>query len=297
MSMAPSSSTSILVMPGLAFSSSSSRFCVFWCSCSRRRLCATSFFCCKPCRMVICNSFGWQGLSRKRYTSPSLMARTADSRSAWPERIMRMVLGHFLRTSERNWLPVMPGMRSSDTTTSMSLPARIIRPCCAESAVKISNCWRSRLRTSADVRFGSSSTRSSLLFSMTDTLKLFQDFDRNTNGFDHADTARDGLETLQHSGAHLGAARHQANAARAHHVGVDRHADLQLAQRHAAAHDQAGVIADGLDHGLRDGRGQAGRGLVHELRRLLGRAALGNVAIETHRGPEDGGAYLLRLPR
>ena len=51
-----------------------------------------------------------------------------------------MVLGHFLRTSERNWLPVIPGMRSSETTTSMSLPARIIRPCCAESAVKISNC-------------------------------------------------------------------------------------------------------------------------------------------------------------
>ena len=39
-----------------------------------------------------------------------------------------MVLGHCLRTSERNWLPVMPGMRSSDTTTSMSLPARIMRP-------------------------------------------------------------------------------------------------------------------------------------------------------------------------
>ena len=65
----------------------------------------------------------------------------------------------------------MPGMRSSDTTTSMSLPARIMRPFCAESAVKISNCERSRLRTSADVRFGSSSTRSSLLFCMTDTLK------------------------------------------------------------------------------------------------------------------------------
>ncbi len=90
---------------------------------------------------------------------------------------MRMVLGHCLRTSERNWLPVMPGMRSSDTTTSMSLPARIIRPCCAESAVKISNCVRSRLRTSPDVRFGSSSTNSSLLFSMTGTLKLIQHFD------------------------------------------------------------------------------------------------------------------------
>ena len=27
-----------------------------------------------------------------------------------------MVFGHCLRTSERNWLPVMPGMRSSETT-------------------------------------------------------------------------------------------------------------------------------------------------------------------------------------
>ncbi len=36
----------------------------------------------------------------------------------------------------------------------------------AESAVKISNCERSRLRTSAEVRFGSSSTSSSLLFSI-----------------------------------------------------------------------------------------------------------------------------------
>ena len=48
---------------------------------------------------------------------------------------MRMVFGHFLRTSVRNWLPVMPGMRSSETTTSMSLPARIMSPCWAESAV------------------------------------------------------------------------------------------------------------------------------------------------------------------
>src|SRR5688572_14267325 len=295
MSMAPSSSTSILVMPGFAFSSSSSRFCVFWCSCSRRRLCATSFLCCRPCRMVICSSFGWQGFNRKRYTSPSLMARTAASRSAWPERIMRMVLGHCFRTSERNWLPVMPGMRSSDTTTSMSLPARIIRPFCAESAVKISNCVRSRLRTSAEVRFGSSSTRSSLLFSMFVTL-LIQYLDGNSNGFADADSTRNGTQPLEYRRRDFGATWHQPYAAGAHDVRVDHHSNLEVAQSHFAAHHQSAIVGQRLGHGLRDRRGQAGCGLGHQLRGLFGNTALRDMAIELHRRPQDGGANLLRLP-
>ncbi len=82
----------------------------------------------------------------------------------------------------------------------------------------------------------------------------------------------------------------------AHHIGVDGHADFELVQHDLSGHDQAAVVRDRLDHGLGDRRGKSRRGLVDELRGLIGNASLRHVPVELHRRPQDGGADLFRLP-
>ena len=88
-------------------------------------------------------------------------------------------------------------------------------------------------------------------------------------------TARSRSSTVA---GHFGAARHQADAAGAHHVGVDGHADLELAQLHLAAHDQAASRRPmALTMACVMSGRQAGRRLVDQLRGLFGDASLRHV--------------------
>jgi hypothetical protein len=88
--------------------------------------------------MAARNASGRHGFWRKRHTLPSLMERTAASTVACPVRITRPVLGNSRATMDRNSLPRIPGMHSSDTTTSILRRRRMPNASSAEWACNTS---------------------------------------------------------------------------------------------------------------------------------------------------------------